>query len=215
MSDRDASMSGGLGADDLPEPTGSLAEFYRAIDGTSRGRKRQYFSLDEIPDDEHARTRQTDHDEDQAEQDIDLAPLFTTPPISTDEHGIHRDEHGRLYELVDMDGEAVFEPIEADTDSTVDGEVPPTVGQVLARFQATQQAAAVALEHWSEMDEQTRAFAWEYLDEQQREGLVTAFGLHDDSAGAFAELWEAAGTEPGEATDRATDQAADVDGDEL
>lgn len=211
MPDRDDTTADGLDADSLPEPTGSLAEFYRAVDGTSRGRKREYYALDEIPGDQNAPTHRRALDEAgvelEDEPDSDLLPLFLTPPVSTDERGTHRDEQGRLYDLVEVDGEAVFEPVESD----IDGEVPPTVGQVLAQFQATQQAAAVALEHWGEMDEQTRAFAWEHLDDQQRDSLVTAFGLHDDPDGTFAELWQAAGAEPEEAID----QAADVDGDDL
>ncbi len=154
MSDRDSTGPGGLHADDLPEPTGSLAEFYRAIDGTSRGRKRQYHSLDEIPGDERDSTQHPDDDED-----------------------------------------AVADP--------------PTVGQVLAAFQGAQEAAAVAVEDWNSMDEQTRLVAWDYLDEHAREGLLTAFRLHDDPRAAFAELHAAA--DPDATEDAADDGLADGD----
>ena len=41
-------------ADDLPAPTSGAGEFYDAIEGVSRGRKREYYSLDEVPGTEPA-----------------------------------------------------------------------------------------------------------------------------------------------------------------
>ncbi len=43
--------------------------------------------------------------------DLDLSGLFAAPQIHTDEHGTHRDDQGREYRLVDIDGEATFIPV--------------------------------------------------------------------------------------------------------
>lgn len=41
---------------------------------------------------------------------VDLGPLFTTPRIHTDEHGVHTDDAGREHVLVDLDGETEYMP---------------------------------------------------------------------------------------------------------
>lgn len=41
---------------------------------------------------------------------MDLGPLFNTPQIHTDEHGVHRDDSGQAYRALDVDGETAFVP---------------------------------------------------------------------------------------------------------
>jgi hypothetical protein len=40
----------------------------------------------------------------------DLDAMFDAPQITTDEHGIHRDETGRRYLAINRDGELTFIP---------------------------------------------------------------------------------------------------------